>query len=117
MKYKKIKSLLNGVSFTECRTFDKADITNFVANDMMSDVLTIDDENFVLITSLTSEQVVRTADIVGARGILLVSNKQPGERMLSMAREFDISILGTSMRMFKTCYILGTALEAEGHRL
>lgn len=117
MTYAGLLELLEGRDFHRCATFNEAEITNFVAGDLMSDILTIEDENFILITSLSSEQAMRTADIVGARGILLVNDKVPNEGMRKLAREFNISILNTPHRMFTTCYILGRALTEEGNRL
>ena len=48
-----------------------------VANDLMSDVLLNDSEDILLLTSLASDQAIRTANIVGAmcvvggRGVVL----------------------------------------------
>jgi hypothetical protein len=114
MTYDRLNSLIGGSFSHRCTTWKKANITNFVASDLMSDVLTVDDEDFVLITSLTSDQVARTADIVGARAILLVNGKQPQPRLIALAEELNISLLSTPERMFKTCWILGAALKEEG---
>jgi hypothetical protein len=115
MTYKNILSVLDAELFNTCTTFKEADITNFVASDLMSDVLVVEDEEFLLITSLSSEQAVRTADIVGARGILLVNGKRPQPSMLSLAKDLNKTLITTKYRMFKTCYTLGSLLEDEGH--
>lgn len=115
MTYETILSLVNGTMHAACTTARTADITNFVAGDLMSDVLTLEDEYFVLITSLATEQTIRTADFVGARAVMLVNNKKPQAGMLALAKELNISVLTTPYRMFRTCLILGKALEAEGH--
>ncbi len=114
MTYEKLIDLLKAETHTRCKTFNDANITNFVASDLMSDVLTVDDENFLLITSLSSEQVARTADIVGARGILLVNGKTPQPRLIELCGEFNISLLTTPMRMFTSCHKLASELESEG---
>ncbi len=93
--------------------FDTAKIEAIVASDLMSDVLTTDEENFIISTSLNSEQVVRTADIVGALGIVLVNGKQPQSAMKKLAEENGITVLSTPSSCFETCYLLGCALEKE----
>lgn len=93
--------------------FDTAEVGSVVASDLMSDVLTTAEENFIISTSLNSEQVVRTADIVGALGILLVNGKQPQEGMKNLAREHGITVLSTPQTCFTTCLTLGKALEKE----
>lgn len=117
MNYQHILELLEAKHFFRCSTYNEAEIDSFVASDLMSDVLTVDSENFVLITSLTSDQVARTADIVGARAVLLVNGKQPQQRLVDFAEEFNISLISTPYPMFKVCYILGTALTGEGRHI
>jgi predicted transcriptional regulator len=114
MTYVKLQELIDAQFHHRCSTWERGNITNFVASDLMSDVLTVDDEDFVLVTSLTSDQVARTADIVGARAILLVNGKQPQNRLIELVGELNISLLSCKERMFKTCYILGQALSEEG---
>jgi hypothetical protein len=96
--------------------FDTARIKSVVASDLMSDVLTTNEDGFIISTSLNSEQVVRTADIVGALGIVLVNGKQPGEGMKNMARDYGLTVLSTPEASFKTCCVLGGLLEKEKAR-
>ena len=93
--------------------FDTAEIKSVVASDLMSDVLTTNEEDFIISTSLNSEQVVRTADIVGAFGIILVNGKQPQAAMRKLAEENGITVLSTPSTGYSTCYQLGCALEKE----
>ncbi len=117
MTYERILSLLQGTMHHKCNTADSAsDISNFIAGDLMSDILTHEDEYFVLVTSLSTDQTVRTADFVGARAVLLVNGKKPQAGMLKLAQEINISILTTPLRMFTVCWLLGKELELEGHR-
>jgi hypothetical protein len=117
MEYKRILEVLNATLFHSCKTYQEADITNFVASDLMSDVLVLEDEEFLMITSLNTEQAVRTADIVGARGILLVNGKKPQRSMIQLAEELNKTLITTPFRMFPTCALLGKELEKEGHQL
>ena len=74
-----------------------------VAGDLMSEVLVEDEENLLLITSLNSEQVLNTANIVDAACVLLVNGKIPQAPMVKMAQNFGISLLSTSLPMFEAC--------------
>ncbi len=91
--------------------FLQINIENVVASDLMSDVLVTDFENGFLVTSLASEQVIRTADIVGMRCVLLVNDKLPQSAMKELAEDEDITVLSTPLSMFEACVSLGTMLR------
>ena len=90
--------------------FDTANIVNVSAGDMMSEVLVSDEENRILVTALTTDQVIRTADIVEAIGIILINGKQPQNSMRNLAVESDMTLLSTSLSMFEVCIVLGNLL-------
>jgi hypothetical protein len=92
-------------------TFDSLEIINISAGDMMSEVLVGDEENRIIITALTTDQVIRTADIVEAVGIILINGKKPQQSMKKLAEESNITLLSTKMSMFRTCIKLGTLLD------
>jgi len=90
-----------------CSRFNEIEIEHVVASDLMSDVLVLDYDNILLVTSLASEQTMRTADIIGARGVLLVNDKNPQPAMKKLAEEQDITLLSTPLSMFEACCSLG----------
>ena len=90
--------------------FDSIEIINISAGDMMSEVLVGDEENRVIVTALTTDQVIRTADIVEAVGIILINGKQPQQSMKKLAEESDITLFSTKMSMFETCIKLSNLL-------
>jgi hypothetical protein len=92
-------------------------LRHVVAGDLMSDVLVTDYDDFVLLTSLSSEQTVRTADMVGARGILLVNDKTPQPTMKALAVQHDLTVLSTPLSMFEACIALGRLLAGPGNCL
>lgn len=97
--------------------FDTVRIERVVASDLMSDVLVCDQDNLLMVTSLTTEQAIRTADVVGARGVLLVNDKLPLAAMKTLAAQQDITVLSTPLTMFEACVALGRILYgpcAEG---
>ncbi|HCM26423.1 MAG: hypothetical protein A2Z99_16095 [Treponema sp. GWB1_62_6] len=91
--------------------FPGAPLRHVIASDLMSDVLVCDYEDAVMVTSLASEQSVRTADIVGARGIILVNDKTPLPAMKALAVQQDLTMLSTPLTMFETCVSLGRLID------
>jgi hypothetical protein len=90
--------------------FPGKELRHVVASDLMSDVLVADFDDMIIVTSLASEQTVRTADIVGARGVLLVNDKLPQPAMKALAVEQDLTLLSTPLSMFEACVALGRLL-------
>lgn len=76
-------------------------IEDALVSDLMSDVLLVDLEEFVLITSLASDQVIRTADIVGASAVILTNGKQPQTTMVELARDQGVTLISSELRSFE----------------
>ena len=76
------------------------------ASDLMSDVLTILEDDIILITGLSNNQSVRTAEMSDISNILLVRNKRPSQSMIDMAKELDISLSYTPYSLFKASGLL-----------
>lgn len=93
--------------------FPDATLCHVIASDLMSDVLVVDQDNLLMVTSLSSEQTVRTADIVGARGVLLVNDKTPQAAMKRLAEDEGLTVLSTPLSMFEACVALGRLLEGQ----
>jgi hypothetical protein len=77
-------------------------------SDLMSDALMImssvkDEETLrdsVLITGLTTNQSIRTAEMLDVEVVLLVRGKIPAEPVIELAKESGIVLLGTNLTMF-----------------
>ena len=78
-----------------------------IATDLMSDVLVSVDDAALLVTSLATEQTVRSADLVGAIANLLVNDKLPSHEMKTLAESCGITVLATPMPMYESCITLG----------
>jgi hypothetical protein len=91
----------------------KATVKHVVASDLMSDVLVNTQESFLLVTSLASDQVIRTADLVGAIGVVLVNNKQPPSSLLTMATQLGISLVTSPLPKYEACLAIGSGLDAD----
>ena len=76
------------------------------SSDLMSDVLTLLDDDILLITGLSNNQAIRTAEMSDIRQILFVRNKVPTKTMIQMAQEHGITIITTKFSMFKASGLL-----------
>jgi len=73
------------------------------ASDLMSDVLTLDTENMLLVTGLCNLQVIRTAEMSDVSFILFVRGKCVTDGMSKLACENDMLILECDYSMFRAC--------------
>jgi hypothetical protein len=76
----------------------------------MSDLLVADRHGHLLVTSLASDQAIRTADIVGATAVAVTNGKTLPASMVALARELDMTLVRTRLRTFEACVRLGVAL-------
>ncbi|MCT4616455.1 MAG: DRTGG domain-containing protein [Marinifilaceae bacterium] len=76
------------------------------ASDLMSDVLTLDTEDLLLITGLNNLQTIRTSEMSDVSYILFVRNKKANSAMIDLAKENNITLIECSHSMFRACYLL-----------
>jgi len=76
------------------------------SSDLMSDVLTLDTDNLVLITGLSNLQAIRTSEMADIRVIVLVRNKKANQQMLDLAIENEMCILESPYSLFKASGLL-----------
>ncbi len=91
--------------------FDEIEIRHVIASDLMSDVLVVDLGDLLLVTSLPSDQSIRTADIVGAVAVLVVNGKTLPDNMKALAREMDMALLRSPLPKFEACIELGRLMN------
>ncbi len=82
------------------------DIDFGFASDLMSDVLTIDSDNLLLVTGLNNLQTIRTSEMSDIPYILLVRDKKTSIEMKDLAEESGITIMECSYSMFRACSLL-----------
>ncbi|MDD5474980.1 MAG: DRTGG domain-containing protein [Syntrophales bacterium] len=70
--------------------------------DLMSDVLAFAKSGSLILTGLTTPQVVRTASILDAIALIIVRGKTPPQDTLKLAHELDIPVLSTNYILFET---------------
>ena len=76
------------------------------SSDLMSDVLTLDSEEILLVTGLANPQAIRTAEMADIHFILLVRNKKATPEMTVLAAENGMVLMETPFSLFKTSGIL-----------
>ncbi len=105
MKLREMLSLINGEILTGEDRVDE-DVEFAFSSDLMSDVLTIKIDNFILITGLANIQSIRTAEMSDVQYILFVRGKKITEEMLELAKDNDVVVMKTDYSLFKTSGIL-----------
>ena len=72
-------------------------------SDMMSDVLAFVKDQGVLLTGLVNPQVIRTADMMDMRCVVLVRGKKATPEMTELAESISIVLMESDMRMYDAC--------------
>lgn len=99
MKLRDIKDLLG------CEVLNGEDqlddeVSYACACDLMSDVLAFLQQDSVLLTGLVNIQSVRTANIVNSKAIIYVRGKKPDEETIKLARQKNIPVMTTNLRLY-----------------
>lgn len=92
--------------------WEQINIDTIYASDLMSDVLMSDRDEMLLITSLSTEQAVRSASIVGSEAVVIANGKTVTDGMVELAKDQGVVLLGTSFPKYESCVRLGRILEA-----
>lgn len=83
------------------------------SSDLMSDVLTLLADDMVLITGLSNIQAIRTAEMADIAQIIFVRGKEPGEKMVELAKEAGITLIVTPFSLYRCSGVLyGAGLAA-----
>lgn len=77
------------------------EICSAFAADVMSDLLTFGNGGSLLLTRMTSPQVVRTSEILDIAAIVMVRGNVPTEEVLLLAGHLNIPILSTRYVLFE----------------
>lgn len=112
MKISDVISILDGKLVAGGGDADR-NVGSVVANDLMSDVLLNDSEDVLLVTSLASDQTVRTASIVGAVAVVVHNAKPLPETMCAVADTLGMPLISSPLSKYDACVRLYLAREAE----
>jgi predicted transcriptional regulator len=73
------------------------------AADLMEDVLAAAAKGCVLLTGVTTEDVMQTAKVALVGAVVLVRGKKPPEKMIALAKQYEIPLLSTEYSLFVAC--------------
>jgi predicted transcriptional regulator len=99
MKISEIKSILKADVLVGEDQLDKSVVAAGGA-DLMADVLSAVAQEAVLLTGLTTEQVLRTARVAEVACVVFVRGKKPDQPVLELAQSFSLPILLTRYSLF-----------------
>ena len=80
--------------------------SHVMASDLMSDVLMIGSDVDLLVTSLSTDQVIRTAQIMDMIGVVIVNGKEITDQMIELSKDFGITIFSSDMSKYDVCCAL-----------
>ncbi len=101
MKLKQIASILKAEFIT--RQPIEMEINTGCGCDLMSDVLVFTKPGSMLLSGLTSLQVIYTASTAGVKAICFVRGKRPPQETVALANKKKIALLTTKLPMFESC--------------
>jgi predicted transcriptional regulator len=106
MKIQQVLNILNGELICGKSELLEDEIDYGYSCDLMSDVLAYVQNNVLLLTGLVHPQVIRTAEMLDIKAILIVRGKKPSEDIIDMANERDIVIIRTTHSLFTASGLL-----------
>jgi hypothetical protein len=71
------------------------------ASDLMSDVLTVEKDNLLLITGLANLQAIRTAEMSDISCIIFARNKKINSEIIALAEETGITLIESPYSVFR----------------
>ena len=107
MKIQEIITLTNA-SLVTGHHANTGEILRAYSSDLMSDVLTLDTDQLLLISGLANVQLIRTAEMADITVILLVRGKKTTPEMVDMADKAGLVILESPFSLFRASGVLFT---------
>jgi predicted transcriptional regulator len=102
MKIKEIRDILKARVLAGKDRLEK-EVSGAGCADLMEDILAAVAKEAVLLTGLTSDDVIRTARVAGVAAVVFVRGKKPGESAVTLAESYDLPILLTQDSLFVAC--------------
>jgi serine kinase of HPr protein (carbohydrate metabolism regulator) len=99
MTIKEITEIIDGKVIC-CEEKQDYKIDYAFASDLMSDVLTVEKENMLLITGLANLQAIRTSEMSDINCIIFARDKKIGAEMIEIARENKMILIESPHSVF-----------------
>ncbi len=80
-----------------------AEVSDFAASDLLSDILTFEKDDYALLTGLTNAQIIRTAEITNAICVVILRGKQPQPAAVQLAQSHEMPLVLSPLSMFEAC--------------
>jgi len=103
MKVSEIVKILDAEILSTVENESQVNITMACGSDLMSDVLAFIKSESLLLTGLTTPQVVYTAENAGVNVVCFVRGKKPRGEIVDLAKEKEIVLLAAKNGMFECC--------------
>lgn len=108
MKIREVVEVLNAKVVSGHQHLD-SEVEYTFASDLMSDVLTVEKDNIMLLTGLANLQTIRTAEMSEISNIIFVRKKKATPEMLRLAEENEMILVECDYSMFKASGLLYSA--------
>ena len=105
MKIEDIAKLLNAKVITGSNKLNEEVLFGF-ASDLLSDVLTVDKEQLLLLTGMANLQAIRTAEMSDILCIVFVRDKKMTPEMIELATENNIVTIESPFSLFRAISVL-----------
>ena len=79
------------------------DVAMACGSDLMSDVLSFAKPGALLLTGLTTAQVIYTAEMADIRVVCFVRGKKPHEETIALAASKSMILISTKLPLFESC--------------
>ena len=101
----KLSEIVDALEATVLSGSDHLDIeiATCGASDLMSDILAGLSEGCILLTGLTTVQVIRTAMVAGVGAVGFVRGKTPPQEVIDLAKEQELPLISSPYSMFVSC--------------
>ena len=102
MKIAEIREILNAEVLVGENQLDDVILSGGAA-DLMEDVLASAAKGCVLLTGVTTDEVMQTSKIALVGAVVVVRGKTPPDEMIALARQYRIPLLITEYSLFVAC--------------
>lgn len=103
MNIRTVKKILNAEIICGSEFLDR-DVKMGCGCDLMSHVLAhIEHKDTLLLTGLTTQQVIYTTDVVDIKAICFVRGKRPDDDVIKLAEKNKFILLCTQFPLFESC--------------
>jgi len=99
MKLSEIKNILKA-DVLAGETFLDRKIVSVAGADLIDDILSAVAKDSVLLTGLTTEQVLRTAKFAGVGAVIFVRGKKPDTGLVELSISYNLPLLATDYSLF-----------------